>query len=103
MPVKSRTLKSRRGGFWPFTSSVPNEPSALESVGNSVSKTLTAAKDAVVGTTVVAKDAASEMLPPTLTNSQAAGRRLKTAKGDKMLGGRRRRNSKKSRKHSRRR
>ena len=96
----ARKSKTKRGGFWPFTSD-PSKPSVLQTVRTSVSNTLSAAKNAVVGTTDVAKTAADQTgIPSTLTNTTTAGRRLKTAGGDTMLGGRRR--SKKSRKSSRR-
>lgn len=96
----ARKHRSKRGAGI-FTSDETG-PSIFSRAASGVTGVITSAKNAVTGTAVAAQQTADQVLPGSPAfNSQAAGRRLRTAKGDKMLGGRRR--SKKSRKHTRRR
>jgi len=93
--------KTKKRGAGIFTSDAEG-PSIFSKAASAVSNTVTAAKNAVVGTTEVAKTAAVETgLPSTLTTTGGASKRLGLASGDTMLGGRRRRSSKKGRKHRR--
>ena len=97
----TRKYKTRRGAGI-FTSDEAG-PSIFSRAASGVTGVLTSAKNAVTGTATAAQQTADQVLPGSpVFNSQAAGRRLKTASCDSMLGGRKRR-SKKSRKHTRRR